>query len=86
MSRCVVGLSWHTCLNSLPLFRMMLPALPCPANCLPCPALPPPQVVVQALVYPEALNKSFDLVAQPEGQGEPTQQWDVLFDQTTSGL
>ena len=29
---------------------------------------------------------SFDLVSKPEGQGEPTRQFDLLFDQTTAGL
>jgi hypothetical protein len=45
-----------------------------------------PQVVVQALLLPDALNKSFDLVSMPEGEGEPTWDWTVLFDQTTAGL
>ena len=44
------------------------------------------QVVVQALRCPEALNKSFDLVSMPEGEGQPTTHFDALFDQTTSGL
>ncbi|KAL4425711.1 hypothetical protein ABPG75_009727 [Micractinium tetrahymenae] len=44
------------------------------------------EVAVQALLHPEAVNKSFDLVARPKGEGEPTKSWDVLFDQTTAGL
>ena len=53
---------------------------------LPPPPLLLPQVVVQALLLPDALNKSFDLVSMPEGEGEPTWDWTVLFDQTTAGL
>ena len=48
-----------------------------------------PQVVVQALLNPEALNKSFDLVSLEEGAGSPTltdADFDILFDQTTAGL
>lgn len=39
------------------------------------------EVVVQALVQDEALNKSFDLVSRPEGEGQVTKAFDVLFDQ-----
>lgn len=39
------------------------------------------QVVVQALRHEAALNKSFDLVAKDEGQGQPTWEWDVFFEQ-----
>ena len=56
--------------------------------CLPaCPdPLRIPQVVFQALLAPGALNKSFDLVSKPEGEGQPTSDWAALFAQTTAGL
>ncbi|PSC75336.1 Nucleoside-diphosphate-sugar epimerase [Micractinium conductrix] len=44
------------------------------------------EAVVQALLLPDALNKSFDLVSRPEGEGEPTRDFAALFDQTTAGL
>ena len=44
------------------------------------------QVVVQALLQDEALNKSFDVVARPEGEGQPTTRWDAFFDAATAGL
>ncbi len=44
------------------------------------------QVVVQALLHEAALNKSFDIVSKEEGQGQATWEFDVLFDQTTTGL
>lgn len=61
-------------------------ALPAPKRATQLGAAPAPQVVLQALLCPEAVNKSFDLVARPEGKGEPMSSWDVLFDQTTAGL
>ena len=44
------------------------------------------QIVVQALLHDEALNKSFDVVSRPEGEGEPTSRWDAFFDAATAGL
>ena len=44
------------------------------------------QIVVQALLQDEALNKSFDVVARPEGEGQPTTRWDAFFDAATAGL
>ena len=46
----------------------------------------PPQVVVQALRHETALNKSFDIVAKEEGEGQPTWEWESLFDETSAGL
>ena len=47
---------------------------------------PPAQVVVQALLHETALNKSFDIVAKEEGEGQPTWEWESLFDETSAGL
>lgn len=44
------------------------------------------QIVVQALLHDEALNKSFDVVARPEGEGQPTSRWDAFFNAATAGL
>ena len=44
------------------------------------------QSVVQALLHEEALNKSFDVVARPEGEGQPTSRWDSFFDAASAGL
>lgn len=44
------------------------------------------EIVVQALLQDEALNKSFDVVARPEGEGQPTTRWDAFFDAATAGL
>lgn len=51
------------------------------AACLPACRLAP-----QAMRCEEALNKSFDLVARGEGEGEPTTHWEALFDATTAGF
>ncbi|GAB4821230.1 hypothetical protein N2152v2_008276 [Parachlorella kessleri] len=44
------------------------------------------EVVVQTLLEEAALNKSFDIVADEEGQGKPTTEWEILFEQATPGL
>ncbi|KAK9829467.1 hypothetical protein WJX72_006041 [[Myrmecia] bisecta] len=44
------------------------------------------EVVVQALVHKEALNKGLDLVSKPEGEGNPTTDFAALFNQTQAGL
>lgn len=44
------------------------------------------QIVVQALLHDEALNKSFDVVARPDGEGQPTSRWDAFFNAATAGL
>lgn len=49
-------------------------------------SLRPPSCRLQAMRCEEALNRSFDLVARGEGEGEPTTSWEVLFDQTTAGF
>ena len=62
------------------------PSLPCGAGDAPPPATLAVQIVVQALLADEALNKSFDVVSRPEGEGEPTHSWEAFFDQATAGL
>lgn len=42
--------------------------------------------MVQALLHDEALNKSFDVVSQPEGEGQPTSRCDAFFGAATAGL
>ena len=46
------------------------------------------EVVVQALAEPNAINKAFDVISQPEGEatGVVTADFSELFAQTTSGL
>ena len=41
---------------------------------------------MQALLHETALNKSFDIVAKEEGEGQPTWEWESLFDETSAGL
>ena len=44
------------------------------------------QVVVQALLNANAVNKGFDLVSKDEGDGSPTTDFAALFEQTQPGL
>ncbi len=46
------------------------------------------EVVVQALLAPEARNKAFDVISKPQeaASGSVTQNFSELFSQTTSGL
>lgn len=46
------------------------------------------EVVVQALLEPAARNKAFDVISKPEeaSNGTVTQDFEALFEQTTSGL
>lgn len=44
------------------------------------------EVVVQALLLDEAVNKSFDLVSKEEGQGAVTTDFAQLLAHTTPGL
>lgn len=44
------------------------------------------EVVVQALLEPNAQNKAFDVVTREEGEAPPTSDFAMLFAQTTPGL
>lgn len=44
------------------------------------------EVVVQALIEPNAQNKAFDVVTREEGEAAPTSDFATLFAQTTPGL
>lgn len=44
------------------------------------------QVVVQALLEADAVNKGFDLASKDEGDGSPTTDFAALFAQTQPGL
>lgn len=44
------------------------------------------EVVVRALLEPNAQNKAFDVVAREVGEATPTSDFAALFAQTTSGL
>lgn len=43
-------------------------------------------VVVAALGSPHAVNKSFDLISMPDGEGSPTTNMDALLQEATEGL
>lgn len=43
-------------------------------------------LVVAALASPHAVNKSFDLISMPDGEGTPTTDMDALLQEATEGL
>lgn len=44
------------------------------------------QMVVQAVLLPEARNKNFDAISKEEGEGEPTKDFAAFFSSATAGI